>query len=42
MPRCRVSAEDVERVRATLDHLTVRWSAVPLNGSLRLEFDEQA
>ncbi len=35
-----VSVEDVERVRATLDDLTARWSAVPLNGSLTLEFEQ--
>ena len=33
-----VSAEDVEKIRARLDDLTERWAAVPLNGSLTVEF----
>ena len=33
-----VSAEDVEAIRVRLDDLTEQWAAVPLNGSLTLEF----
>ena len=36
-PAVPVSAADVERVRACLDDLTAKWSAVPVNGSLVLE-----
>lgn len=32
-----VSAEDVERIRASLDDLTAKWAAVPLNQSLALD-----
>jgi len=33
-----VTAEDVDGVRATLDDLTAKWAAVPVNGSLTVEF----
>ena len=33
-----VSAGDVDGVRARLDELTAEWAAVPVNGSLTLEF----
>jgi hypothetical protein len=37
-PAAPVSAGDVEGVRAKLDELTREWSAVPVNGSMTLEF----
>ena len=33
-----VSADDVESIRQRLDDLTEKWSAVPVNGSLTVEF----
>ena len=33
-----VSAEDVEGIRTSLDDLTAKWAAVPVNGSLTVEF----
>ena len=33
-----VSPEDIEGVRAKLDELTAQWQAVPVNGSLTVEF----
>ena len=33
-----VSAQDVESVRARLEELTAEWAAVPVNGSLTVEF----
>jgi hypothetical protein len=33
-----VSAADVENIRARLDDLTAKWSAVPINASLTVEF----
>jgi hypothetical protein len=32
-----VSVDDVERIRANLDNLTVKWAAVPFNASLTVE-----
>lgn len=37
-PAAPVSASDVEGVRAKLDELTEQWSAVPVNGSMTVEF----
>jgi hypothetical protein len=37
-PPAPVSADDVDRARARLDELTAEWAAVPVNGSLTVEF----
>ena len=37
-PAAPVSTSDVDGVRAKLEELTEQWSAVPLNGSMTLEF----
>ena len=37
-PAAPVSAEDIDGVRAKLDELTAQWQAVPVNGSLTVEF----
>ena len=36
-PSVPVSVGDVESIRASLDDLTARWTAVPLNASLMVE-----
>lgn len=36
-PSAPIAAADVEGIRAKLDDLTARWTAVPVNGSLTLE-----
>ena len=33
-----VTVEDVDKVRASLDELTEQWTAVPVNGSMTVEF----
>jgi hypothetical protein len=37
-PCAPVSAEDVESIREKLDELTANWAAVPVNGTLTVEF----
>jgi len=37
-PTAPVSPADVDGVRAKLDELTEKWAAVPVNGSLTVEF----
>ena len=37
-PAAPVSAEDVAGIRASLDDLTARWTDVPVNGTLTVEF----
>jgi hypothetical protein len=37
-PMAPVTVADIEGIRASLDDLTARWSAVPVNGSLTVEF----
>jgi hypothetical protein len=37
-PAAPVSVEDVETIRRRLDELTAKWTAVPLNASLTVEF----
>jgi hypothetical protein len=37
-PPAPVSVDDVDNVRGRLDELTAEWAAVPVNGSLTVEF----
>ena len=37
-PSVPVSSDDVEAIRASLDELAAKWHAVPLNGSLIVQF----
>ena len=37
-PCAPVSEEDVDSIREKLDELTANWAAVPVNGSLTVEF----